>query len=70
MKEPELLEIGENIIKNSDNKYRTTVKLAQQAKITKLEELYTSKMNSYLKPLINEMVIYDKKSHNLKNKEN
>jgi len=70
MKEPELLEIGENIIKNSDSKYRTTVKLAQQAKITKLEELYTSKMNSYLKPLINEMVIYDKKSHNLKNKEN
>ena len=57
----ELLKIGENILKNSGNKYRTIVKLAQQAKITKLEDLYTSKSNSSLKPLINEMIVYNKK---------
>tara|TARA_B100000795_G_C22757288_1_gene422056 strand:- start:416 stop:625 length:210 start_codon:yes stop_codon:yes gene_type:complete len=58
----ELLKIGENILKNSGNKYRTIVKLAQQAKITKLEDLYTSKSNSSLKPLINEMIVYNKKN--------
>ena len=68
MKKSELLKIGENIIKNSENKYRTTVKLAQQAKITKLEDLYTSKFNSSLKPLIHEIIMYDKKLNEMKNK--
>ena len=62
----ELLKIGENILKNSKNKYRTIVKLAQQAKITKLEDFYTSKPNLSLKPLINEMVIYDRKKTKIK----
>jgi len=69
MKESEFLEIGENILKTSKNKYRTIMKLAQQAKITKLEDLYTSKSSSYFKPLINEMVIYNKRNKCSKNKE-
>ena len=56
----ELLKRGEQLLKNSDNKYLTIVKLAKYAKLTILQDLNLVKQQKTVKPLINSIYNFDK----------
>nr|YP_009163688.1 conserved hypothetical plastid protein [Triparma laevis]BAS19142.1 conserved hypothetical plastid protein [Triparma laevis] len=56
----DLLERGEELLKNSDNKYLTIVKLAKYAKLIILQDLNSVKQQKTVKPLVNSIYNFDK----------
>jgi|TARA_B110000444_G_C18820568_1_gene587516 hypothetical protein len=55
----ELLQRGEELLKNSDNKYITIIKLAKHAKLNILQDIYTLKKQSNTKPLVHSIYNFD-----------